>query len=298
MIAAPHRISPVAFATSALMHAALAVCLFTALPRTPIHVRPQPIEVSVEVAAAQPAMASPTWRGMTMAMELPAPPPLPTEAPADLAQPPPDPTAPDIATRTAAPLAPPAPPGPRAQQAATARAVPPPRPALEQMLPSVEAPPAPSARDFAGRESHAAPPPVKEKAARPQAPVPKAHMPRAPSAAAGHAARSTAASAESDGSRRLAREDYLWQIIRKLSQYKVRPASREASEQGLVVLRLTLARDGRLIGLALARSSGFPDLDRGVMETTRTASPFAPPPSAIADDPVTLIVPIRYVHDR
>jgi protein TonB len=166
------------------------------------------------------------------------------------------------------------------------------------MLPSVEAPPAPSARDFVGSESHTAPPPAKKEAARPRAPVPKAHMPRAVSAAVGHAVRATAASSESDGSRRLAREDYLWRIVRKLSQYKVRPASPEASEQGLVVLRLTLAHDGRLIGLALAHSSGFPDLDRGVMETTRAASPFAPPPAAIADDPVTLIVPIRYVHDR
>jgi protein TonB len=123
-------------------------------------------------------------------------------------------------------------------------------------------------------------------------------MPQAPSAATSHAARSPAASTEGDGNRRRAREDYRWQIIRKHSQYKGRPASRAASDQGLVVLRLTLARDGRLVGLALARSSGFPDLDRGVMETTRAASPFAPPPSAIAHDPVTLIVPIRYVHDR
>jgi protein TonB len=295
VIAASHRISPVALATSALMHAAVAVCLFTALPQPPVHMRPQPIEISVDVAAAEPAKASPTPGNVAAA--LPAPPPLAAEAPADLARPPPDPAAPEIATRTTTPLAPPGPPGPPAQQAVTAGTVPPPQPALEQMLPSVEAPPAPSARDFTGKAPRTAPPPA-AKAARPQAPVPKAHMPRAASAAASHVARSPAASAESDGNRRRAREDYLWQIIRKLSQYKVRPASREASDQGLVVLRLTLARDGRLLGLALARSSGFPDLDRGVIETTRAASPFAPPPAAIAHDPVTLIVPIRYVHDR
>lgn len=298
MIAASPRISPVALATSALMHAALAVCLLAALPGTPPRERPQPIEIFVDVAAARPANASPTSRNM--AMELPAPPPLAAEAPADLAPPPPDPAAPEIATRMTTPLTPPGPTGPPAQQAATARMVPPPQPALERMLPSVEAPPAPSARDIVGSapRTTAPPPAVTKQAARPQAPVPKARMPRAPSTSASHAARLPAASTESDGNRRQAREDYLWQIMRKLSQYKVRPAVRETSEQGLVVMRLTLARDGRLIGLALARSSGFPDLDRGVMETTRAASPFAPPPSALAHDPVTLVVPIRYVHDR
>ena len=277
------------------MHAALAVCLFMALPPLPTHLRPRPIEIFVDAAAAEPAKASPMTRDMAMA--LPAPPPLATEAPAEFVPSPVDPAAPEIATQTAAPLAPPAPPGPPSQQAATTRSVPPPQPALEQMLPSVEAPPAPSARDFVGGAPRTAPPPA-AKAAKPQAPVPKARMPRAPSAAASHAARSPVASTEGDGNRRRAREDYLWQIIHKLSQYKVLTASREASDQGLVVLRLTLARDGRLVGLALARSSGFPDLDRGVMETTRAASPFAPPPSAITRDPVTLIVPIRYAHDR
>ncbi|WIM09122.1 energy transducer TonB [Enhydrobacter sp.] len=295
MIATPSRISPVALATSALMHAALAASLLSALPRMPVHLRPQAMEIAVDVVAAEPATAAQSSRNL--AMELPAPPPPAIAAPAGFGSPPPDPAAPEIATRTMAPLAPPAPPGPRAQQAATARTVPPPRPALERILPSVEAPPVPSAQDFAGSGPHSAPPPV-AKAPKPQAPIPKAHLPRAAAAAAGHAARSSLPLTGSDGGRRLAREDYLWQVIRKLSQYKVQPVSRAASEQGLVVLQLTLARNGRLVGLALARSSGFPDLDRGVMDAAHAASPFAPLPPGIADASTTFVVPIRYVRDR
>jgi protein TonB len=296
VIAASSRISPVALATSAVMHAALAASLLSALPRMPVHLRPQAMEITVDLVAAEPAKAARS--PPDLAMELPAPPPPATAAPAAFGSPPPDPAAPEIATQTMAPLAPPAPPGPRAQQAATARTVPPPRPAPERILPSVKAPPAPSARDFDGSGPRTAPPPAAAKAPRPQAPVPKPHLPRAAAATAGHAAGSSSTLTESDGGHRLAREDYLWQVIRKLSQYKVRAVARDSSEQGLVVLRLTLERDGRLIGLALARSSGFPDLDRGVIDAARAASPFAPLPPGIADARTTLVVPIRYVRDR
>jgi protein TonB len=70
------------------------------------------------------------------------------------------------------------------------------------------------------------------------------------------------------------------------------------SDMASAFARASAARDGRLLDLALARSSGYPDLDRGVMETVRQASPFVPLPPDIAADRYTLIVPITYVHER
>ncbi|MPZ34790.1 MAG: TonB family protein, partial [Rhodospirillales bacterium] len=44
--------------------------------------------------------------------------------------------------------------------------------------------------------------------------------------------------------------------------------------------------------------SGSPALDRGVMDTIRKASPFAPLPAELAADSHTFIVPINYAQER
>jgi TonB family protein len=154
-----------------------------------------------------------------------------------------------------------------------------PEPSLERSLPRIEAPPPPTRQDFAKAVPSSVP-----KAATPQPAAPRSAPSRSAEAgAAGH---------------RKAQQDYLWQIIRKLSQHRFYSSSREASEQGTVVTRMTVARDGRLIDVSLARSSGFPGLDKGVLDTIREASPFAPLPAGLADDRYTFIVPINYVHER
>ena len=101
-----------------------------------------------------------------------------------------------------------------------------------------------------------------------------------------------------DDSHRQAQQDYLWNIIRKLSQYHFYGNPRDESERGLVVARLTVARDGRLIDAVVAKSSGFPGLDRAVLDTVRRASPFPPLPADLAADSYTFIVPINYTQQR
>lgn len=305
------RISPVAFATSALMHVLIASAFLSALPQRQIRAPLPAVEITIDMAAVQPAEAAtrpqasdteqPAPKPTPTALHLPEPPPLATHAPVAFEPSSPEAVAPEIATRTMAPRLPePAPPGPLQQQAAVAPQTPPPSPALEQVLPTIEAAPAPSARDFVGDQPRTAPP-TTAKASTPRAPTPSRALPSEPKRAPARAAPSPAAPASTEadeGRQRQTRQDYLSQIIRQLSQHKVRTASPAAGEQGLVVLRLTVARDGRLVGLALASSSGSPDLDRGVMETAQKASPFAPLPAEITSVPYTLTVPISYVHDR
>ncbi len=169
-------------------------------------------------------------------------------------------------------------------------------PDLEKMLPAVSAPPLVTGRDFA----LAAPP------AQPRAPIlqarPQAAAPPQPihQAVPNRASQQQAADGRAalDDRQRQARQDYLMQVIRKLSQYRFYEQSREASTQGTVVARLTVGRDGRLLDLSLARSSGFPGRDRSVADTIRRAAPFAPLPADIGQEPYTFVLPVGYALER
>jgi len=57
------------------------------------------------------------------------------------------------------------------------------------------------------------------------------------------------------------------------------------SEEGLVVALVTIARDGRLLDVAISRSSGYKALDSAVMEVIRAAAPYAPLPNDVAGRP-------------
>jgi protein TonB len=70
--------------------------------------------------------------------------------------------------------------------------------------------------------------------------------------------------------------------------------SRRRGEQGAVLVRMTVARDGRLIDFTLLRGSGYEELDDATRAMFRNARlPAAPldsdPPQA------TLSKPVRYV---
>ena len=88
------------------------------------------------------------------------------------------------------------------------------------------------------------------------------------------------------------------QVIRKLSRVRYRPASHVASDSGVVVTRVTVGRDGRLIDVQLTRSSGSPDLARGLLESVREAAPFAPLPADIGSQQLSFLLPIQYSMDR
>lgn len=48
------------------------------------------------------------------------------------------------------------------------------------------------------------------------------------------------------------------------------PEARARGQQGIVLVRVDIGADGRVIDVTLARSSGWPALDRAVLETLRT----------------------------
>lgn len=169
-------------------------------------------------------------------------------------------------------------------------------PDLEKMLPAISAPPLVTGRDFA-LAAPPAPPRAPTLQAQPQAAAPAQPIRQAvPTRASQQQAADGRAAL--DDRQRQARQDYLMQVIRKLSQYRFYEQLREASTQGTVVARLTVGRDGQLLDLSLARSSGFPGRDRSVADTIRRAAPFAPLPADIGQEPYTFIVPVGYALER
>jgi len=306
-----NRMSAVAVATSALLHAAVAAALLPEL--LPRHVRisqsvidvtldvpTPPMEAAAVAAPAQAALKLPSGAAEPL-QTAPEPAPRHTAAAS-----PPAPTEPDLALILPSTTPPPT---VSIRDFGPGASPPAPEPNLEPILPAVKAPPMVTGRDFAmtAPAALAQSPTVEE---RIQAPPP----PQPVQQAAPKRAVQQHVAEKSDGKSRdapapldrtatnysaqQAQRDYLWQIITKLSQARFYPRSREASEQGVVVARMTVARDGRLIDVSLAKSSGFPNLDRGVLETIRKASPFAPLPTEAAADSATFIVPINYTHER
>jgi protein TonB len=306
-----HRVSGLAVLGSALLHAtALAALLPETLPRQE-RLSEQAIELTLErptapfeapavPAAEQAAQRLPSGASAFAPAALA---PGPSEA---ASAPLPAPAEPHLA-RTLPSAEPP--PAPAIRDFGTSAAPPGPQPTLETMLPAIDAPPMVTGREIARTAPSAlarssvvqdrpqAPPPqqvVRQASPKRASQQNEANRPGGPSPGAASPVTKTATSY----SAHQAQQDYLLQVVRKLSQARFYPASREESERGLVVARLTIGRDGRLVAVALAKPSGSPALDRGVMDTIRKASPFAPLPAELAADSHTFIVPINYARER
>ena len=199
------------------------------------------------------------------------------------------------------------------QQAALApQPPPPPQPSLEKALPPVEAPPPPVTSREVPRPAAPPPPPPPPKPAPQPQPAPRAQAPQqqlpssplshlppqrtpAESQQAARPAPSPLTNPASIYGQRKAQEDYLWGVVRKISQHRYYPkSSRENSEEGLVVARITVARDGRLLDVAVARSSGYPTLDNALIEVIRQAAPYPPLPNDMPGDRHTFLLPLNY----
>ena len=84
------------------------------------------------------------------------------------------------------------------------------------------------------------------------------------------------------------------QVLARLAKVKAYPeAARRAGIEGIVLVRFTVVRDGALLGVALAASSGSPMLDHAATAAVTRAAPFPPIPPA-RPDRVELTVPVSF----
>lgn len=91
------------------------------------------------------------------------------------------------------------------------------------------------------------------------------------------------------------RQDYLATLAAWLERHKQYPLqARARGEEGTVLLRFTIDRDGRLLSWRIDRGSGSASLDREVGTMLQRAEPLPPIPDAMAQAQLELTVPVRF----
>jgi len=68
--------------------------------------------------------------------------------------------------------------------------------------------------------------------------------------------------------------------------------------EGLTVVMVTIARDGRLLSAEVVRSSGVPAMDQGVLNGVRRGSPYAPLPASISGPSARFRLPLVSVPEE
>ena len=88
---------------------------------------------------------------------------------------------------------------------------------------------------------------------------------------------------------------YIGALLGVLNPHKDYPsAARWRREEGIVLLRFSMRRDGTVTAWRIERSSGSQDLDGAVEQMIRRASPLPAPPDELLGDPVEITVPVRF----
>ncbi len=292
------RLSPVALALAVLLHGLVVLALWWMSIDQPQRAL---IEEAIEVSLEQP----------------PPPPPPPPEA-----KPPTPPTQPiEPGLRPPAPLtadrptqalpsqplsrAPPAPPPPMpAPMPRDATRLPlsepppperpPPKPFDSQALPEPAPIPAPPMQSLLAPPAPPPPAPRPELKPSPLTPAPQ----RTPPAAQTEEPPSPHAFVNPADAYTRARvaDNYLWQVARKLEGYRYEANVRVS--RGVTVVRIVIARDGKLLDASIARSSGVPEFDRGVLAGVRSGAPYTPLPPDIKGASASFDLPLVSVVGR
>lgn len=194
----------------------------------------------------------------------PAPTPAPKPTPAE--KPTPEPPT-ELGLKNA-----PTPPPPPTQQAAPA-----PKP------PEKPAEAAPVPKPLPQQQALATPP-------RPPPPAPKPELKPSPLATAPTRRPPSASSAEPPSEHRFVNpadsyarakvaDNYLSEVLRKIVGFRYQ--SNTQKRQGVTVVRIVIARDGRLVSATVISSSGEPEFDNGVLAGVRAGAPYSPLPDNI-----------------
>lgn len=294
------RMSPVALALAVLLHGLVVAALFWLIENRPT---PAPVEDVIEVSLEQPKPPEPPPPPPPkQAQQAPKPPPPPE----DMGLKPPAAITADKATQVP-PAAPPgkeasAPQPPSPDNLPPLQPEPPQPPVAEPPKPTPAPTPSPAARPPEQQQALAAPPPPparppagQHQDARPS-PLPPGQQRRAPAVPNAKEAPTTShfVNPADAYNRARAADNYLWQVAMKLQGYRYQ-ANTNAS-RGTTVVRVTIARNGRLLAVEVIRSSGVPEFDNGVLAGVRAGSPYSPLPPDIQGESASFNLPLISVN--
>lgn len=103
------------------------------------------------------------------------------------------------------------------------------------------------------------------------------------------------ASDDANGGRKGDAKNYFSRLLSHLARHKRYPAdAKKAKQEGIVKVKFSLGRDGRLLDYGISESSGNPKLDNAALSMLQDANPLPPIPDSIDRDTVTLVVPIEF----
>ncbi|PWG63274.1 energy transducer TonB [Spiribacter halobius] len=107
-------------------------------------------------------------------------------------------------------------------------------------------------------------------------------------------------SGEERAARQSAAETYLRQLREHLAEHREYPQeARAKGAEGTVILALVIGRGGEVLSARIDRSSGYADLDGEVHAMIHRASPLPPMPEALAQERLSLRIPVRFrLEDR
>ncbi len=89
--------------------------------------------------------------------------------------------------------------------------------------------------------------------------------------------------------------DFERRLLTHLEQQKRYPRSAQMRrEQGVVYLRFTMDRTGRLLSARIERSSGHADLDEEVLALIKRAEPLPPFPASMPQAQLELVAPFQF----
>lgn len=293
--ASTKRMSPQAVALAVLLHALAALALWWMARHPP---QLPPTDVPIEVTIEQPPKPPPP--PPVVEKPKPPPPPPPPAPPVKMGIPPPAEITADkptqIPTRPDQPVEP-LPPHPNTLE----KDVPPPKdqtpppPSTAFAAPEPREPPQPKQSLPPALKGTVPTPPAQKPASPPKAEPRHTPLTIAPQRPAPTASRETPSPspfvnpADTYNRARVA-DNYLWQIVRKLAGYEY--FAQVDVREGTTVVRVVIARNGRLLDVSVAGSSGYPQLDKGVVEGIRRGSPYAPLPDSIQGDSATFTLPL------
>lgn len=84
-------------------------------------------------------------------------------------------------------------------------------------------------------------------------------------------------------------------LVKHLQRFKRYPSPAQLrNEQGIVLLRFSVDRNGRVLTHQIVQSSGYPDLDAEVTSMIERAQPLPAFPSSMTEATLNLTVPIRF----